>query len=86
MKDPTTTDDSTIPAEEQPDGPASRDEAEREPAPKTAYIGMGAAIGIGAGLGLVFGTMLDNIALGLACGAGLGTVVGAIIESGRRRD
>jgi hypothetical protein len=54
-------------------------------APTYAYVGMGAAIAIGAGIGLVFGTMLDNIALGLACGAGLGTVAGAIIGSGRRR-
>ena len=46
---------------------------------------MGALIGIGAGLGLVAGTLLDNIALGLAFGAGLGTVAGAIVEANRRR-
>jgi hypothetical protein len=90
MNDPATTDDTTTTADpakvgDESAGIAGRDEAQREPAPKAAYIGMGAAIGIGAGIGLVFGTMLDNIALGLACGAGLGTVAGAIMESGRRR-
>ena len=62
-------------------GPAEAPEGQAGP----VYVGMGAAIGIGAGIGLVFGTMLDNLALGLACGAGLGTVAGAIIESSRRR-
>jgi len=89
MNDSRMTDDPTTVGDEQSAGEASVDEAGREsaqePAPKTAYVGMGAAIGIGAGIGLVFGTMLDNIALGLACGAGLGTVAGAIMESGRRR-
>jgi hypothetical protein len=46
---------------------------------------MGAAIAIGAALGIIFGTMLDNLALGLACGAGLGTVAGAILEARSRR-
>ena len=78
MSDPTT------PADEQKAGETSPDEApEGQAGP--VYVGMGAAIGIGAGIGLVFGTMLDNLALGLACGAGLGTVAGAIIESSRRR-
>lgn len=85
MKDPTTTNDLTTLGEQQPVGEANSKEAERESEPRTAYICLGAAIGIGAGIGLVFGTMLDNIALGLACGAGLGTVAGAIMESGRRR-
>ena len=52
--------------------------------PSSAWS-MGALIGIGAGLGLVAGTLLDNIALGLAFGAGLGTVAGAIVEANRRR-
>ena len=79
MSDPMT------PTDDRPTGDTSTDEAEQKSAPRTAYIGMGAAIGIGAGIGLVFGTMLDNLALGLACGAGLGAVAGAIMESGRKR-
>ena len=79
MSDPMT------PTDERPAGETGTDEAEQKSAPRTAYIGMGAAIGIGAGIGLVFGTMLDNLALGLACGAGLGVVAGAIMESGRKR-
>lgn len=47
--------------------------------------GMGTFIAIGAGMGLIFGTMLDNLAMGLAAGAGFGTVLGAIVETGRRQ-
>jgi hypothetical protein len=50
-----------------------------------AFAGIGTIIGIGAGIGLIFGTMLDALALGLACGAGLGVVVGAIAEAHQRR-
>lgn len=49
----------------------------------SALFGIGTLIGIGAGIGLIFGTMLGNIALGLGAGAALGTVTGAIVESRR---
>jgi len=52
---------------------------------KSMAFSMGSLIGIGAGLGLVAGTLLDNLSLGLAFGAGLGTVAGAIVESNRKR-
>jgi hypothetical protein len=78
MSDPTT------PRGEHDTGEPCEDQAPEAQA-KPAYAGIGAAIGIGAGIGLVFGTMLDNLSLGLACGAGLGTVAGAIMESGRKR-
>jgi hypothetical protein len=65
--------------------PDSEDTQPDEGAAGTGYVGMGAVIGIGAGIGLVFGTLLDNLALGLACGAGLGVVAGAIIEARRSR-
>ena len=73
------------PADDAAAGEATPDGTPDDQATRPAVIGMGAAIGIGAGLGLIFGTMLDNLALGLACGAGLGTVAGAILESGRGR-
>lgn len=79
MSDPTT------PTDDRPAGDISTDKPPEDPVARSAYIGMGAAIGIGAGIGLIFGTMLDNLALGLACGAGLGVVAGAIMESGRKR-
>ena len=41
-------------------------------------------IGIGAGIGLIFGVLLDNVALGLVAGAGLGTVAGAVLEANRK--
>jgi hypothetical protein len=66
-------------------GEATPEETPDDQATRPAPIGMAAAIGVGAGLGLVFGTMLDNLALGLACGAGLGVVAGAVLESVRRR-
>jgi uncharacterized membrane protein len=58
---------------------------DEKPSPASGATGMGAAIAIGAALGIIFGTMLDNLALGLACGAGLGTVAGAILEARSRR-
>ena len=73
------------PADDAAAGETTPDETPDDQVTRPAVIGMGAAIGIGAGLGLVFGTMLDNLALGLACGAGLGTVAGAILEAGRGR-
>jgi hypothetical protein len=56
-----------------------------QPGKPGATVGIGVTIAVGAGLGLIFGLMLDSLALGLAVGAGLGTVVGAILESNRRR-
>jgi hypothetical protein len=79
MSDPTT------PTDDRPAGDTRTDKPPEDPVVRSAYIGMGAAIGIGAGIGLVFGTMLGDVALGLACGAGLGVVAGAIMEAGRKR-
>ena len=50
----------------------------------TRFVGMDALIGIGAGVGVVFGVLLDSIAMGLAFGAGSGTVAGVIRASHRR--
>ena len=60
------------------------DEQGRDEHKPADFIGMGALIGIGASSGLIFGTMLHNLGLGLAAGTGLGTVAGAVLEANRR--
>ncbi len=46
------------------------------------YDGIGIAIGVG--FGLIFGTMLNNIALGIAIGATFGLIFGQGIKKNRK--
>ena len=60
-------------------GVAMSEKKPEEPKPGGQY--MGAGIALGMSLGIVFGLLMDNLAMGVAIGAGLGVVLGAIMSN-----
>ena len=49
--------------------------------PKSGGQYMGVGIALGTSLGIVFGLLMDNLAMGVAVGAGLGVLWGAIMNN-----